>query len=127
MKQKRNHSQHFITNCICKSHLLPFLYHLVIGFLLHHFHLLFKVRLKHQRTSLSLSKFFILIQFLFRSENVRAQQQINGRQKHDLSKWKYSELRDAINTSCDIELLEVYFSHQHSNLNCSETKLHFRM
>lgn len=38
---------------------------------------------------------------------MRAQQQINGRQKHDLSKWKYSELRDAINTSCDIELLEV--------------------
>ncbi|KAM4694165.1 unconventional myosin-VI isoform 4-T5 [Discoglossus pictus] len=25
--------------------------------------------------------------------------------KHDLSKWKYAELRDAINTSCDIELL----------------------
>lgn len=43
----------------------------------------------------------------FRSENVRAQQQMNGKQKHDLSKWKYSELRDAINTSCDIELLEV--------------------
>jgi len=44
---------------------------------------------------------------LIRSENVRAQQQMNGRQKHDLSKWKYSELRDAINTSCDIELLEA--------------------
>lgn len=42
-----------------------------------------------------------------RSENVRAQQQLIGKQKHDLSKWKYSELRDAINTSCDIELLEV--------------------
>lgn len=45
---------------------------------------------------------------------MRAQQQMNGRQKFDLSKWKYSELRDAINTSCDIELLEVkyplYFS-----------------
>ncbi|XP_068199383.1 myosin VIa isoform X2 [Antennarius striatus] len=25
--------------------------------------------------------------------------------KHELSKWKYAELRDAINTSCDIELL----------------------
>lgn len=45
--------------------------------------------------------------FQFRSENVRAQQQLIGKQKHDLSKWKYSELRDAINTSCDIELLEV--------------------
>lgn len=42
-----------------------------------------------------------------RSENVRAQQQLIGKQKHDLSKWKYSELRDAINTSCDIELLEA--------------------
>lgn len=30
-----------------------------------------------------------------------------GKQKHDLSKWKYSELRDTINTSCDIELLEA--------------------
>jgi myosin-6 len=30
-----------------------------------------------------------------------------GKQKYDLSKWKYSELRDAINTSCDIELLEA--------------------
>lgn len=30
--------------------------------------------------------------------------------KFDLSKWKYSELRDAINTSCDIELLEVNIS-----------------
>ncbi|XP_055716099.1 myosin heavy chain 95F isoform X1 [Phlebotomus papatasi] len=44
---------------------------------------------------------------LIRSENIRAQQQLIGKQKHDLSKWKYSELRDAINTSCDIELLEA--------------------
>lgn len=36
--------------------------------------------------------------------------------KYDLSKWKYSELRDAINTSCDIELLEVSFGR--SYLNC---------
>lgn len=42
-----------------------------------------------------------------KSENVRAQQQLIGKQKHDLSKWKYSDLRDAINTSCDIELLEA--------------------
>ena len=26
--------------------------------------------------------------------------------KHDLSKWTYAELRDTINTSCDVELLE---------------------
>jgi len=51
-----------------------------------------------------------------RSENVRAQQQALGKQKFDLSKWKYSELRDAINTSCDIELLEV------SRLYCRSLK-----
>jgi len=34
-------------------------------------------------------------------------QAAQGKQKYDLSKWKYSELRDTINTSCDIELLEV--------------------
>lgn len=27
--------------------------------------------------------------------------------KYDLSKWKYSDLRDTINTSCDLELLEA--------------------
>merc|ERR1719272_103256 len=27
--------------------------------------------------------------------------------KHDLSKWKYADLRDTINTSCDIDLLEA--------------------
>ncbi|CAG0922973.1 unnamed protein product [Notodromas monacha] len=27
--------------------------------------------------------------------------------KYDLTKWKYSDLRDAINTSCDVDLLEV--------------------
>lgn len=42
-----------------------------------------------------------------RSEAIRQQQQMVGKQKHDLSKWKYSELRDVINTSCDLELLEV--------------------
>lgn len=53
-----------------------------------------------------------------RSENVRAQQQLVGKQKHDLSKWKYSELRDAINTSCDIELLEVsVIDYYYSELN----------
>jgi len=31
---------------------------------------------------------------------------VAGKGKHDLSKWKYAELRDAINTSCDLELLE---------------------
>ncbi|CAK1546256.1 unnamed protein product [Leptosia nina] len=44
---------------------------------------------------------------LNRSERVRMQQALQGKQKYDLSKWKYSELRDTINTSCDIELLEA--------------------
>ncbi|KAL0131777.1 hypothetical protein PUN28_002966 [Cardiocondyla obscurior] len=44
---------------------------------------------------------------LIRSEQVRNQQAAMSNKKYDLSKWKYSELRDAINTSCDIELLEA--------------------
>lgn len=31
----------------------------------------------------------------------------NENKNYDLSKWKYSDLRDTINTSCDIDLLEV--------------------
>ena len=50
---------------------------------------------------------FLIFMITFRSEAIRAQQQLVGKQKYDLSKWKYSELRDAINTSCDIELLEA--------------------
>ncbi|XP_011152239.2 myosin heavy chain 95F isoform X1 [Harpegnathos saltator] len=44
---------------------------------------------------------------LLRSEQVRNHQAAMSNKKYDLSKWKYSELRDAINTSCDIELLEA--------------------
>nr|XP_033326319.1 myosin heavy chain 95F isoform X2 [Megalopta genalis] len=44
---------------------------------------------------------------LARSEQVRNNQAAMANKKYDLSKWKYSELRDAINTSCDIELLEA--------------------
>ncbi|XP_043272163.1 myosin heavy chain 95F isoform X2 [Venturia canescens] len=44
---------------------------------------------------------------LIRSEQVRNHQAMMSNKKYDLSKWKYSELRDAINTSCDIELLEA--------------------
>ncbi|KAK7866674.1 hypothetical protein R5R35_006058 [Gryllus longicercus] len=42
-----------------------------------------------------------------RSPLVRSIQEAQGKQKYDLTKWKYSELRDTINTSCDIELLEA--------------------
>ena len=34
----------------------------------------------------------------------------------DLSKWKYAELRDTINTSCDIELLEACREEFHRRL-----------
>ncbi|KAI4482923.1 hypothetical protein M0802_013597 [Mischocyttarus mexicanus] len=44
---------------------------------------------------------------LIRSEQVRNHQAAMTNKKYDLSKWKYSELRDTINTSCDIELLEA--------------------
>ena len=37
--------------------------------------------------------------------SVAAQREANANKKYDLSKWKYAELRDTINTSCDIELL----------------------
>ncbi|KXJ14045.1 Unconventional myosin-VI [Exaiptasia diaphana] len=36
--------------------------------------------------------------------------------KHDLSSWKYAELRDTINTSCDIELLEACKEEFHRRL-----------
>jgi myosin-6 len=45
-------------------------------------------------------------QQLKRSSMVQAQAQARATKKYDLSKWKYAELRDTINTSCDIELLE---------------------
>ncbi len=39
----------------------------------------------------------------------RSQFVVNSKagKKHDLSGWKYSELRDTINTSCDVLLLEA--------------------
>jgi myosin-6 len=36
--------------------------------------------------------------------------------KYDLEKWKYSELRDTINTSCDLELLEACREEFHRRL-----------
>jgi myosin-6 len=39
-----------------------------------------------------------------------------ARKKFDLSKWKYAELRDTINTSCDIELLEACREEFHRRL-----------
>uniref|UniRef100_A0A673GGV9 Unconventional myosin-VI n=1 Tax=Sinocyclocheilus rhinocerous TaxID=307959 RepID=A0A673GGV9_9TELE len=42
--------------------------------------------------------------------------QTAGVKKYDLSKWKYAELRDAINTSCDIELLAACREEFHRRL-----------
>uniref|UniRef100_A0A674BTV6 Unconventional myosin-VI n=1 Tax=Salmo trutta TaxID=8032 RepID=A0A674BTV6_SALTR len=39
-----------------------------------------------------------------------------GVRKYDLSKWKYAELRDVINTSCDIELLAACREEFHRRL-----------
>ncbi|XP_043204148.1 unconventional myosin-VI-like isoform X1 [Amphibalanus amphitrite] len=47
------------------------------------------------------------VQPLKRSPLVAQQQAEAANKKYDLSKWKYSELRDTINTSCDIDLLEA--------------------
>ena len=36
--------------------------------------------------------------------------------KHDLSKWKYADLRATINTSCDIDMLEACREEFHRRL-----------
>merc|ERR1711937_153428 len=57
--------------------------------------------------------------------------------KHDLSKWKYADLRDTINTSCDIGLLEacreefhrrlkVYHAWKMKNMNKAKAKSEVR-
>jgi len=53
---------------------------------------------------------------LKRSSLVTAQRQAAASRKYDLSKWKYAELRDTINTSCDIELLEACREEFHRRL-----------
>ncbi|XP_062952216.1 unconventional myosin-VI isoform X1 [Cynocephalus volans] len=47
---------------------------------------------------------------------VQATKAAAGIKKHDLSKWKYAELRDTINTSCDIELLAACREEFHRRL-----------
>ncbi|XP_030054918.1 unconventional myosin-VI isoform X2 [Microcaecilia unicolor] len=55
-------------------------------------------------------------ELLYRSAQVQATKSVAGSKKHDLSKWKYAELRDAINTSCDIELLAACREEFHRRL-----------
>merc|ERR1711902_77401 len=44
------------------------------------------------------------------------QQKSSRKQSYDLSNWKYAELRDTINTSCDIDLLEACREEFHRRL-----------
>ncbi|ERE74548.1 myosin-VI-like protein [Cricetulus griseus] len=53
---------------------------------------------------------------LRRGPAVQATKAAAGAKKHDLSKWKYAELRDTINTSCDIELLAACREEFHRRL-----------
>uniref|UniRef100_A0AAQ5Y5I0 Unconventional myosin-VI n=1 Tax=Amphiprion ocellaris TaxID=80972 RepID=A0AAQ5Y5I0_AMPOC len=48
--------------------------------------------------------------------SVQATKAAAGVKKYDLSKWKYAELRDVINTSCDIELLAACREEFHRRL-----------
>uniref|UniRef100_A0A9J7ZSH7 Unconventional myosin-VI n=1 Tax=Cyprinus carpio carpio TaxID=630221 RepID=A0A9J7ZSH7_CYPCA len=52
----------------------------------------------------------------FSPPNFPANKVAAGVKKYDLSKWKYAELRDAINTSCDIELLAACREEFHRRL-----------
>uniref|UniRef100_A0A671YQ28 Unconventional myosin-VI n=1 Tax=Sparus aurata TaxID=8175 RepID=A0A671YQ28_SPAAU len=51
-----------------------------------------------------------------RGPQVQATKAAAGVKKYDLSKWKYAELRDVINTSCDIELLAACREEFHRRL-----------
>ncbi|KAM4041432.1 unconventional myosin-VI isoform 5-T5 [Anomaloglossus baeobatrachus] len=53
---------------------------------------------------------------LRRGVQVQATKSAASVKKYDLSKWKYAELRDAINTSCDIELLAACREEFHRRL-----------
>ncbi|XP_076028705.1 myosin heavy chain 95F jaguar isoform X2 [Oratosquilla oratoria] len=53
---------------------------------------------------------------LKRSSMVEKQRAAAANKKFDLSKWKYAELRDTINTSCDLELLEACREEFHRRL-----------
>ncbi len=46
----------------------------------------------------------------------KAVMEARAKAKYDLSNWKYAELRDTINTSCDIELLEACREEFHRRL-----------
>uniref|UniRef100_A0AAR2IWJ9 Unconventional myosin-VI n=1 Tax=Pygocentrus nattereri TaxID=42514 RepID=A0AAR2IWJ9_PYGNA len=55
-------------------------------------------------------------ELLARGPQVQATKAAANAKKYELSKWKYAELRDAINTSCDIELLAACREEFHRRL-----------
>ncbi|XP_061602445.1 unconventional myosin-VI-like isoform X3 [Cololabis saira] len=57
-----------------------------------------------------------MTELLARGPQVQASKAAAGAKKFELSKWKYAELRDAINTSCDIELLAACREEFHRRL-----------
>ncbi|XP_041105441.1 myosin VIa isoform X2 [Polyodon spathula] len=57
-----------------------------------------------------------MFELLSRGPQVQATKAAVGSKKYELSKWKYAELRDAINTSCDIELLAACREEFHRRL-----------
>uniref|UniRef100_A0A8D3A8G4 Unconventional myosin-VI n=1 Tax=Scophthalmus maximus TaxID=52904 RepID=A0A8D3A8G4_SCOMX len=58
---------------------------------------------------------------IFLGPQVQASKAAAGAKKYELSKWKYAELRDAINTSCDIELLAACREEFHRRLKVYHT------
>lgn len=58
----------------------------------------------------------VVVPPLQRSEEFRSQRAVALQKKYDLTKWKYAELRDTINTSCDIELLDACREEFHRRL-----------
>ncbi|XP_012729793.2 unconventional myosin-VI isoform X3 [Fundulus heteroclitus] len=57
-----------------------------------------------------------MTELLSRGPQVLASKAAANAKKYELSKWKYAELRDAINTSCDIELLAACREEFHRRL-----------
>lgn len=51
-----------------------------------------------------------------RAASVVQARQAAAMKKYDLTKWKYAELRDAINTSCDLEMLDACREEFHRRL-----------
>ncbi|KAK1805517.1 hypothetical protein P4O66_019819, partial [Electrophorus voltai] len=78
-----------------------------------------RLDLNSEAPFLTRSKHFFYFLFLSwdgRGPQVQATKAAAGVKKYELSKWKYAELRDAINTSCDIELLAACREEFHRRL-----------